>query len=60
MPGFQMNPVGCGPVVKFTRVLETAGMNATEGIASARSGARYPSRWSAGLRPPRIPMPSCY
>ena len=60
VPGFQMNPVGCGPVDKFTGVLETGGLNATEEKATARSGARSLSRWSAGLRPPRIPTPSCY
>ena len=58
VPATQKEPEGWNAADKFTVVLETAGMNATELGAYCRSGACSPSRWTAGGRRPRMPMHS--
>jgi transposase-like protein len=58
VPATQKDPEGWGAAEKFTVVLETAGLNSTELAAYCRERGLFPSRWPAGVRPPRMPMPS--
>ena len=54
----EKEPEGWSTADKFTVVLETAGLNATELSAYCREPAHTRSRWSVGGRPPRMPMKS--
>ena len=58
VPASEKEPDGWSAADKFTVVLETAGMNATELSAYCREGACSLSRWAAGGRRPRMPTPS--
>jgi len=58
VPASQKDPEGWGLADKFTVVLETAGLNATELGAIAVSGGCFLNRWAAGAKQPRMPMPS--
>lgn len=58
VPASQKHPEGWNPADKFTVVLDTAGLHATDWVANAASGACNPSRWTAGVSPPGRPMPS--
>jgi transposase-like protein len=58
VPASEKDPEGWGATDKFTVVLETAGLNATELSAYCLSGACSRSRWSAGGRHRRMPMSS--
>jgi transposase-like protein len=52
VPASQKDPEGWGPADKFTVVLETADLNATELGGYSRERGCSPSRWPAGGRPP--------
>jgi transposase len=55
VPASEKDPEGWGATDKFTVVLGTDGLNATELSAyCAESGACTRSRWSAGGRHPRM------
>jgi len=48
MPATQNDPEGCGPADKFTVLLTTAGLNATEMGAYCRERGQFPEqvdRW---------------
>jgi transposase-like protein len=54
----QKDPEGWGPADKFMVVLETASLNATDLAGYSRERGLFQSRWTAGVRRPRMPMPS--
>ncbi len=58
VPASEKDPEGWSATDKFTMVLETAGLNATELSAFRRQRGLYPDRWSAGGRRPRMPTRS--
>ena len=58
MPARQKDPEGWGAADKFTVVLETAGLNATELSGYCRERGLFPEQVDRCGRPPRMPMPS--
>jgi len=58
VPASAKDPDGWNAADKFTLVLETAGLNATELSAYCRERGLFLSRWTAGARPLRMPMHS--
>ena len=58
VPASQKDPEGWGSSDKFTVVLESAGLKAPNLRPTAASGACSPSRWTAGVRPTRMPTHS--
>jgi len=58
VPASEKEPEGWSAADKFTVVLETAGLNATELSAYCREGGCIRNRWSVGGRPPRMPTKS--
>ncbi len=58
VPASEKEPEGWSAADKFTVVLETAGLNATELTPTAVRGGCTQSRWSVGGRPPRMPTTS--
>ncbi len=58
VPASEKDPDGWSAADKFTVVLETAGLNATELSAYCRERGQYRSRWNVGVRPPRMPTRS--
>jgi len=59
VPASEKDPEGWDATDKFTEVLETAGLNATELSGyCAKSGACTQSRWSVGGKHPRMPTKS--
>ena len=58
VPASEKDPDGWSAADKFTVVLETAGLNATELSAYCRERGCSRSKWNVGGRPPRMPMTS--
>ena len=55
VPASEKDPEGWGATDKFTVVLESAGLDATELRPTAGSGACTRSRWNGGAKHPRMP-----